>query len=113
MNLLILESRCVSSRARRVRRGRWRRGEDAQQGGLLVGPVHPGRVHHVRQLPRAEAGRLHLRVRAQERQELRALPPVRLQATVRLAGVAALAADRTVRARHARLASMDVTSFRL
>ena len=109
MNLLVLESRCVSSRARRVRRGRWRRGQDAQQGGLLVGPVHPGRLHHVRQLPRPEAGRLHLRLRAQERQELRALPAVRLRTTVRLAGVAALAKLCAL----AMLASMGVISFRL
>jgi len=59
--------------ARRVRRdGR------SHGGGLLDGPVHPGRVHHLRQLPVPEAGRVRLRLRAQERPELRAPPPVRL-----------------------------------
>jgi hypothetical protein len=58
----------LSLRARRVRRGCGRR----QDGELRDGPVLPGRVHDLRQLPGAAVARVHLRVRAKERQGLQA-----------------------------------------
>jgi hypothetical protein len=47
--------------------------------GAVRGAVHPGRPHHLRQLPGEAAGQVRLRVRAQERRELCAPPRQRLR----------------------------------
>uniref|UniRef100_A0A0E0KIP3 Uncharacterized protein n=1 Tax=Oryza punctata TaxID=4537 RepID=A0A0E0KIP3_ORYPU len=62
---------------RRARRAR-RDGGGRDGGGLLDCALHPGRVHHLQELPGEEARRLRLPVRAQRRRPLRPPPPRRL-----------------------------------
>uniref|UniRef100_A0A8R7U551 Uncharacterized protein n=1 Tax=Triticum urartu TaxID=4572 RepID=A0A8R7U551_TRIUA len=53
-------------------------GVRGRPGDLRPRPVQTGRAHHLQELPRPEARRLRLRVRAQGRQALRAPPRRRL-----------------------------------